>query len=129
VNLHFTTAAQYQQGIVSNDQELSISSNKAFKISVQAETPNFSYAGIATQNPVMPVDNTLFLSLKDNVTGGNIVSGFDNFKSIKTTAQDILVDGQQGGDKKVTINYKAIPTLAYASGSYSVGVIYTATQP
>ncbi len=130
VSMNFNTAAQYQNGIVSNDQELSVSSNKAFKVSVQTDANNFSYSGISSQNPTMPVSNTLFVAIKNNQTGGAVTSDFDNnFHSLNSTTQDILMNGHQGGDKKFTVNYKAVPTLAYATGSYSVGVIYTATQP
>jgi hypothetical protein len=130
VSLSFNTAAQYQNGIVSNDQELSVSSNKAFKVSVQTDANSFAYSGAASSNPTMSVDNTLFLSVKNNQTGGNVNGFFDNsFHSLAQSSQDILTNGQQGGDKKLTVNYKAVPTLAYASGIYSVGVVYTATQP
>lgn len=130
VSMNFNTASQYQNGIVSNDHELSVSSNKAFKVSVQTDATNFSYTGTSSQNPTMPVNNTLFVAVKNNQTGGAVTNDFDNnFHSLNSTTQDILLNGQQGGDKKFTVNYKAVPTLAYATGSYSVGVIYTATQP
>ncbi|RYZ51282.1 MAG: hypothetical protein EOP49_12095 [Sphingobacteriales bacterium] len=129
VNLDFNNVNQFTNGVVSQDQELSIISNKTFKVSVQTDAASFSYNG-NNGNTAMPVDNTLFVSVKNNNTGGAVASGFNNsYQSLNAGSQDLLLNGQQGADQRIVLAYKAKPGLNYPSGSYSVGVIYTATQP
>jgi len=128
VNMDFNTVNQLSNGIQSSEQELSIISNKTFKVSVQTDAPSFSYSG--NGNASMPVDNTLFVAVKNNATGGNVVSSFNNtYHSLSSASQDLLLDGQQGADQKIVLAYMAKPGMNYPAGSYSVGVIYTATQP
>jgi hypothetical protein len=131
LNLPFNSVNQYTNGVTSTTQEIKVRSNKNFKISVQADASNFMFSGsqgVTASN--MPVSNILFLSVTNNNTGGTIPSTFNNtYQSLTATSQDIVINGQQGGDQRLAFSYKAIPDLNYPAGLYSVGVIYTATQP
>lgn len=130
VSLPFNTINHYNNGVTSGSQELHIRSNKTFKISVQTAASSFAYSGGQSQTGPMPVDNTLFLAVTGNATGGNISSAFNNgYSSLSSSSQDLVLNGQRGGDQNVVLAYQAKPGLGFASGTYSVGVVYTATQP
>lgn len=130
VSMSFNNTDQYVNGVVSNNQELTVRSNKGFKISVMTNAPYFAYSGSEAQPQNMPVTNTLFMSVTGNTTGGSTVSSFNNsYQSLSSINQDILLNGQGGDDKKLVLAYKAQPEMGYAAGVYSVDVIYTATQP
>jgi len=128
INMNFQNIAQMNEGLISGEQELIIQSNKNFKISVQTDASNFNYLGDGNAN--LPVQNTLFLAIKGNTTGGAIPSNFNNnFQSLSNNSQDVVLDANQGSDQRISFNYKAKPGLNHPAGSYTVGVIYTATQP
>jgi len=128
VGLAFNTVDQYAEGVLSGAQELEVRSNKNYTISVKTDAPTFTYSGGET--PVaMPVDNTLFMSVTNNTTGGALGAGFGSYNSLSYTSQDLILNGAQGDDKGLVIAYKAKPALGYPAGTYSVGVVYTATQP
>lgn len=130
INMAFNTMGQYSSGVISGTQELAVRSNKNFKISVQTDAATFAYTGnLAAGNP-MPVNNTLFMAVTSNTTGGAVTSGFNNnYTTLSSSNQDLVLNGIQGEDKKLVVAYKAKPDLGYPAGTYSVGVIYTATQP
>ena len=129
VNMVFNSTGNYANGVISGTQELEVRSNKNFKISVQTDASSFAYTGNQANVSPMPVNNTLFMAVTNNTTGGSIASGFSNYTSLSQSNQDIILNGAQGEDKKLVLAYKARPDWGYASGTYSVGVIYTATQP
>jgi len=129
VNLAFNDHSNLNNGVTSAGQELRIRSNKEFKVSVQTDASSFSYNGPANA-PVMSVSDILSVSVTGNNTGGLVASAFDNnYSPLSPTSQDILMDGQRGGEQKFTVAYKAKPGYRYPAGTYSVGVVYTATQP
>jgi hypothetical protein len=129
VTMPFNTVHQYKDGVFSGTQELEVRSNKNFKISVQTDASNFQYSG-ASNGTSMPVDNTLFMSVVDNNTGGRVNGSFDNsYHSLSAAAQDVILNGRNGEEKRLALAYMAKPDMSYPSGLYSVGVIYTATQP
>ncbi|HTM65972.1 MAG TPA: hypothetical protein VL093_06620 [Flavipsychrobacter sp.] len=129
VTMPFNTVHQYKDGVFSGTQELEVRSNKNFKISVQTDASNFQYSG-ATNGASMPVDNTLFMSVVNNNTGGIVNGPFDNsYHSLSSAAQDVILNGRNGEEKRLALAYMAKPDMSYPSGIYSVGVIYTATQP
>ncbi len=129
VSMDFNSLSNYTEGVVSGVQELEVRSNRNFKISVQTNAPSFTYSGPTQTTTVMPVDQTLFMSVSGNNTGGSIASGFNNFVSLTSNSQDLILNGTQGTEKTLTLAYKAKPALGFAAGHYAVGVIYTATQP
>lgn len=129
VNMAFSNNAAYRSGVISGTQELQIRSNKNFKISVQADASNFAYSGNQNET-TMPVNNTLFMAVTNNSTGGSVASAFNNsYNSLSSSSQELILNGHLGDDQKMVLAYKAKPDMSYPAGVYSVGVIYTATQP
>ena len=129
VNIGFNTINQYVHGSESGAQEFKVHSNRDFVVNVRTSAPLFSYSGDAFPTPQMPVDDILFLSVGDNKTGGNIAGSYNSFSSLSNIPRDLLLNCNNGGDKSFTINYRANPGTNYPAGDYTVGVIYTATQP
>lgn len=129
VNIDFNTISNYVYGAESGTQQFKVHSNKDFVVNVRTSAPLFSYSGDAYPTPQMPVNNILFLAISDNNTGGNIAGSFNTFSSLSSIPRDLLLNCSNGGDKSFTINYRANPGTNYPAGDYTVGVIYTATQP
>ncbi|HRO43831.1 MAG TPA: hypothetical protein PL009_13425 [Flavipsychrobacter sp.] len=128
IDMVFNSADNYSQGVLSGMQELEVRSNKNFKISVKTDAPTFAYSG--EQNAAtMPVSNTLFMAVTNNQTGGTLGGGFNNYTSLSANNQDLILNGTYGQEKKLVLAYKAKPEIGFPAGTYSVGVIYTATQP
>src|SRR5690348_11275295 len=69
VSLPFTTADDYANGVASSDQQIKVSSNKAFNVAVKASSANFSYSGNTTPAPSMPVNGILKVMVPANSTG------------------------------------------------------------
>lgn len=128
IDMVFSNASNYADGVVSGTQELEVRSNRNFKISVKTDASTFSYLG-GQNTASMPVNNRLFMTVTGNQTGGSVAAGFQNYASLSANNQDVVLDGVQGTGKKLIIAYKAKPDMGYPTGTYSVGVIYTATQP
>ena len=129
VNLGFNNISNYVHGVESANQQFKIHSNKDYLVTVRANAAHFSYSGNAYPAPQMPVSNTLFLSVAENNTGGTIANSFSNFVSLSDNSKQLLLNCKNGGDKTFSINYKAIPGPQYPAGDYTVGILYTATQP
>lgn len=129
ISLSFNTVSQYENGLNTGKQVFKVRSNKGFMVSVSADAPTFSYSGTGTSEKAMPVDNTLFLSLVENSTKGEIANGVHTDMPLSATAKDILVNCSRGDEQSFAVNYKAKPDLSYPAGNYQVGIIYTATQP
>lgn len=128
ISMVFDDVSKFEDGVVSSAQELEVRTNRTFKISVQTGASTFTYVGPAS-NAAMPVNNRLFLTLTGNNTGGNIASGFDSYKSLSATTQELLLNGERGDERKFMVTYKAKPDFDYPAGAYTVDVLYTATQP
>lgn len=128
IDMVFSNASNYADGVISGTQELEVRSNRNFKISVKTDAPTFSYLG-GQNTASMPVNNRLFMTVTGNQTGGSVAAGFQNYASLSANNQDVVLDGVQGSGKKLIIAYKAKPDMGYPAGTYSVGVVYTATQP
>ena len=129
VVMGFDTKEQYKKGVTSATQQIEVSSNQKFKISVQTTSSTFAYRG-AEANANMPVDNSLFVAVMDNNTGGKVAQGFNNnYHALSSNMQDLILNGKQGESQKFALAYMAKPEIGYPTGSYSVDVMYTATQP
>lgn len=130
VSLPFTTADDYANGVESATQQLKIRSNKDFNVTVKTSGANFmvtNNGSTATSN--MPA-SVLGLEVTANNTGGNLGTGFSasSYKSLSSTAANLITDGDNGGNQNFTVKYKATPGFAYPAGTYSTDVVYTATQ-
>lgn len=130
VNIGFSNVNHYSNGVQSTNQEFKVSSNQKFVVSVKTDANNFSYTGSTIPAPIMPV-STLSLALFSNNTGGNIAPqvGSNNYVALSNSPQDILIDCNNGANQTFAVNYKANPGNNYPAGTYTVGVVYTATQP
>jgi hypothetical protein len=114
VGFTFNNTATFQNGIVSaNAATLQIKSNRGFNVSVKTSASNFT-SSAAT---VMPVNNILFVK----------ESGQANYLNLSTSDQT-LISGQTLGTKTFGVTYKATPGFNHDGGTYTVNVIYTATQ-
>jgi len=128
VNLAFNTVSDYANGVQSTSQQMKVRSNKNFKVSVKANSANFSYTGSTSPAPTMPVASVLSTKVSANSTGGSTGSGFGSYKAITTTNQDIITGATAGGNNLFSVQYEAQPGFAYPAGTYTVDVVYTATQ-
>lgn len=129
VNLGFNSVADYASGQESAQQQFKVQSNKGFVITVKTDAESFTYSGNTTPAPTMPVANTLYLALSDNQTGGSVGSTFSSYTPISSTPKDLILNCKNGGNQVFAVNYKATPGNNYPAGTYTVGVVYTASQP
>ena len=130
VTLNFTTVNDYANGVASAAQELKVRSNKAFGVTVKTNNANFTYSGTTTPAPVMPVNGVLALKVNSNSTGGTIASPFSAsaYSTLTSTAANLLNNCSNGGNQLFQVMYNATPGFAYPAGTYTVDVVYTATQ-
>ena len=126
----FNNVNNYANGVESSTQELRIRSNKDFSVAVKSNATNFSYSGPSSPAPTMPVNNVLGVLIASNNTGGSIASGFSNsaYNSISSSNKTLINNGSRGGNRSFSVKYKTTPGFAYPAGTYSVDVVYTATQ-
>jgi hypothetical protein len=130
VNLAFNTVNDYANGVQSSAQELKVRSNKKFGVTVRTNNTNFSYTGTTTPAPVMPVSGVLALKVSANATGGTIASPFSAsaYSGLSNTAANLITNANNGGNQTFSVMYEATPGFAYPAGTYTVDVVYTATQ-
>ena len=128
VSLPFTTANDYANGVQSASQQLKVRSNKNFNVTVKANAANFSVTNAGnTTTSSMPA-SVLEVKVSANGTGGSIGTGFSNFKDISTTAANLITNGTYGGNQTFSVMYNAAPGFGYPAGTYTMDVVYTATQ-
>jgi hypothetical protein len=114
VSLTFSNSEHYQNGIVAdNSATLRVRSNKGYNISVKSASSVFN----SSTNTQMPVSNVLFVK-EANQSG---------FVGINTNDQTLLTS-QQKGNQFFNVSYKANPGFGYDGGTYSVNIVYTASQ-
>lgn len=129
VNIGFSNINHYVNGVQSSNQEFKVKSNHNFVVTVKTDANSFSYSGPTFPAPVMPIDNILYLSVASNNTGGVTSPLFNaQYTTLSASPKQLLTNCLNGSDRRFAINYKAIPSTEYPAGTYSVGVIYTATQ-
>lgn len=129
VSLVFSNINDYANGIESDMYEIKVRSNKKFRVQAKTSSSKFTYSGNTTPAPQMNVSNTLFLKVSDNKTGGSVGSSFNNkYRTMSSSSQTLISNGLPGGDKTFNVKYKATPGFNYPAGTYTVNVVYTATQ-
>lgn len=129
VSLVFNDVNDYMNGVESPEQGIRVSANTEFNVYVEVSANNFTYTGPATSGNVMPVNNVLRMKVTQNNTGGTITSGFgNNFQQLTKNDKKVINKGDAGGDRTFAVQYRATPGFAYAAGTYTVDVIYTATE-
>jgi hypothetical protein len=113
-SLAFSTASHYNDGVIAaSAATLRVRSNKAYNVTVKTATANFT----STSTTVMPVSGVLHVKENSQAT----------FKSLSNIDQNLLIN-QNRGINSFKVTYRATPGFNYDGGSYSVNVIYTATQ-
>jgi hypothetical protein len=130
VNFTFNSISTFASGQESAAQELRVRSNKNFNVTVKSNSANFTYIGSVSPAPVMPVASVLALMVTANTTSGSVASPFSTtaYSSITSSNQNLITNGSRGGNQRFSVKYEADPQFNYPSGSYSVNIVYTATQ-
>lgn len=130
VSLPFTTTNDYANGVESTVQQMKVRSNKMFNVTVKSSASNFTVSnGTTTSASSMPVQGVLKMKVLNNNTGGNLSGVYQSYGDILSSATDMIINGSAGGNQTYSVQYKAVPGFAYPAGTYSVDVIYTASQP
>lgn len=128
VNLAFNNVNDYANGVESTPIELKVRSNKKFHVWAKASSNRFSYSGPESQDPKMKV-NKLQIKVVSNNTGGSVPNGVNNkYSNMSKSNKKLINNGTAGGDNTFAIQYKANPGYEFPAGTYSVDIIYTATQ-
>lgn len=129
VNLAFSTVNDYANGVESSTQQIRIRSNKKFDVEVEASNDYFTYSGTATSGTSMKVKDVLDMRITSNNTGGQINSGYHQYKHIDGDHDKrILNDCDRGGNQTFSIQYRATPGFEFPAGTYTTNIIFTATQ-
>ncbi|HEY9176879.1 MAG TPA: hypothetical protein VIN07_04275 [Flavipsychrobacter sp.] len=128
VNLAFNNVTDYANGVESTPIELKVRSNKKFHVWAKASSNRFTYSGPESNDPKMKV-NKLKIKVVSNNTGGSVPNGVDNkYSNMSRSNKKLINNGTAGGDNTFAIQYKADPGYEFPAGTYSVDIIYTATQ-
>ncbi len=79
----------------------------------------------------MMVYNTLSTMVTANSTGGTVPLPFStsSYYNLTSVAANIITNGNNGADQRFSVKYKADPGFSFPAGTYTVDVVYTATQP
>ena len=130
-NMSFNNVSDYANGVMSTMQEMRVRSNKSFKVAVRCDEQTFAYQGNASNITMsdLPSD-ALWMKVAQNNTGGSLAGAFTNnsFAALTSTNQDILINGIRGGNQTFKVQYKCTPGFVLPAGTYSLDVVFTATQ-
>ncbi len=130
-NMTFNNVSDYANGVMSSMQEMRVRSNNSFKVAVRCDDQTFAYQGNANNmsSSDMP-NNALWMKVAQNNTGGSLTGAFSNnsFASLTSSNQDILINGIRGGNRTFKVQYKCTPGFVLPAGTYSLDVVFTATQ-
>lgn len=112
-NFSFDNTDNYAAGITNdNASTFEVKSNRPWAVTVATATANFNGP---VASPVMP-----------STTLGVRLNGGSNFASLTTTAAPVSNGGR--GIASFNVDYKATPGYTYDAGTYTISVVYTATQ-
>ena len=113
-NFLFDDVTEYQNGMINaNASTLQVKSNRPWAVTVKAAAATFTGpAAPATQMP--------------STVLGVRLNGGSTFSNLSTTAA-ALTSGARG-TSSFNIDYNANPGFSYDAGTYSLSVVYTATQ-
>lgn len=129
VDLNFTNVNDYANGVESSPVQLKVRSNKDFNIFAKTTSNEFTYSGNTTPAPTMKVNKVLSIKVVSNNTGGNVPGAVNNkYKNLRKGNRKLINKGTAGGNNTFSVQYKADPGFEFPAGTYTVDVIYTATQ-
>ena len=110
-NFTFDNTNSYSNGLINaNASTFEVKSNRPWAVSVKTATANFN--GTASTIP-------------SSVLGVRL-NGENNFAPLSTGAVS-LTSGARGM-ASFNVDYKATPGFSYEAGTYSISIVYTATQ-
>jgi hypothetical protein len=113
-NFTFSNVTDYQNGLTNaNASSLQVKSNRPWAVTVGSATANFS--GPSAPSPAMP----------SSVLGVRL-NGGSSFGALSTSTQS-LTSGDRGMSS-FSVDYNANPGFSYDAGTYTLSVVYTATQ-
>ncbi len=108
----FNTTDQYRDGITNTSAStFNVKSNRPWNVTVSAATANFN----ATTATPMP----------SSVLGVRL-NGGTTFTQLSTSAASFAAGAR--GNSDFTVDYNANPLYSYDAGTYTLSVVYTATQ-
>jgi hypothetical protein len=109
----FSSAADYSTGITNlNASTFRVRSNQNFAVTVASATANFSSSATTT----MPSST---LGVRLNGSSGS-------FSTLSTSAASLTTGSR--GNSTFSVDYNANPGYDYDAGTYTISVVYTATQ-
>lgn len=112
--LTFDAADDYANGIANTTAStFQVKSNRPWAVTVKAAAANFT--GPATPSPAMP-----------SAVLGVRLSTATAYSALSTTA--VALTSGLRGDNNFSVDYKATPGFVYDAGTYTLSVVYTATQ-
>ncbi|HYD21001.1 MAG TPA: hypothetical protein VEB40_05955 [Flavipsychrobacter sp.] len=128
--MQFSTPADYSNGVTSPEQLLRVRSNKNFKVAVRCDASSFAYQGGDNNTIESMPDNALWLKVTANNTGGAVKAPFSTsgYATLSEENQDLLVNGNYGGNQTFSVQYKCTPGFNLPAGTYTMNVVFTATQ-
>ncbi|MBW7912565.1 MAG: hypothetical protein H3C54_02415 [Taibaiella sp.] len=128
--MQFSNPTDYSNGVTSPEQGLRVRSNKTFKVAVRCEASAFNYQGNNANTMQNMPDDALKLRVTSNNTGGSVKAPFttNGYTSLSNESQDLLVGGEQGQNQTFAVQYKCTPGFNLPAGTYTMNVVYTATQ-
>jgi len=114
VSMAFSSADHYNNGVeAASAATIRVRSNKAYNVTVKSGAANFTSTAATT----MPVSGVLHVK----------ESNQSNFTALTNQDQNLLTNINRGVNS-FDVSYKATPGFNYDAGTYTVSVIYTATQ-
>lgn len=129
VNMNFNTVNDYANGIESAQYQIRVRSNRKFDIEMEASSDYFTYSGTTSPAPQMRVKDVLDMKITSNNTGGQINGGYHQYKHVEgNNDKRILNDCDNGANQTFSVQYRATPGFDYPAGTYTITMIYTATQ-
>jgi hypothetical protein len=110
----FDGSDDYLNGMANtNASSFQVKSNRPWAVTVKAAA--VSFAGPAAPAATMPAS-----VLGVRLTGGS------TFTTLSTTAASLTTGAR--GDSNFSVDYRATPGFLYDAGTYTLSVVYTATQ-
>lgn len=132
VDIQFNSLNDMLNGVETATHEVKVRSNKKFKVSVKQASNIFNYAGNNLVGSLLQVSNVMKVQVVNNNTGGDRpwlawLFGWQSFSAIGTPVT-LLTNCDAGDNRTFTVKYKATPGINFEAGTYTVDMVYTATQ-
>jgi len=111
-NFAFENTDNYANGVTNNNASaFEVKSNRPWAVTVATATATFS-------GPAASAMPSTVLGVR--------INGATNFAALSTTAAPVTNGGR--GIASFNVDYKANPGYTYDAGTYTINVVYTATQ-